>query len=108
MNYLEDDGHGPVPMEVGAMKGKKKARRETAKESTARALESTTRTMSTARATSMAKVTSKARTRGRNAKTKDKEMTRDQHPTRASKAFASHVASGGTRRASVGKVTFKE
>ena len=25
MNYLEaeDDGHGPVPMEVGAMKGKK-------------------------------------------------------------------------------------
>ena len=25
MNYVEaeDDGHGPVPMEVGAMKGKK-------------------------------------------------------------------------------------
>ena len=36
MNYLkaEDDGHGPAPMEVGAMKGRKetKARRDTAKE----------------------------------------------------------------------------
>ena len=30
MNYLEaeDDGHGPVPMEVGAMKGKKGGQRQ--------------------------------------------------------------------------------
>ena len=30
MNYLEaeDDGHGPVPMEVGAMKGKKGDKRQ--------------------------------------------------------------------------------
>ena len=91
-------------MVVGAMK----ARRVTAKESTARALESTTRAMSTARTTSIAKAMRKAKTRGRKAKAKDKEWTRDQHPTRASKATAGHVASGGIRRVNVGKVTFKE
>ena len=77
MNYLEaeDDGHGPVPMEVGAMKGKKgdkKARRVTTKENTARALESTTSTASTARTRSMAKATRKARKKGRKAKVKGK------------------------------------
>ena len=63
MNYLEaeDDGHGPVPMEVGAIRARKetKARRVTAKESTARALESTTRTTSTATTTSTAKAVKK-------------------------------------------------
>ena len=59
MNYLEaeDHGHGPVPMEVGAMKGKKgdKGKKRFGKGKYGRALESTTRTASTARTTSMAK-----------------------------------------------------
>ena len=52
MNYLEaeDDGHGPVPMEVGAMKARKEtnARRVTAKQSMAKVWESTTNVTSTA------------------------------------------------------------
>ena len=39
----------------------------------------------------------------RKAKEKDKEKTRSQHQIRISKATAGHVASGRTRRVSVGK-----
>ena len=78
------------------------------KKNAARALESTTRTTSTARTTSMAKAMWKAKKKERKAKEKDKERRRNQHPTRASKATASHVASGSTRRVSVGKVTCKQ
>ena len=38
------------------------------------------------------------------AREKDKEKTRSQHQILFSRATAGHVASGGTRRASVGKV----
>ena len=41
------------------------------------------------------------------AKEKDKEKTRSQHHIRVSRAIAGHVASGSTRRVSVGKVTCK-
>ena len=82
VNYLEaeEDGHGPVPMEVGAMKGKKgdKSKMVTAKESTVRALQNTTRTTSTARTTSAAKAVKKEKKKGK-AKEKDKEKTISQH-----------------------------
>ena len=67
-----------------------KARRVTAKERMARALESTTRTMSTAKVNEHGKGHEKA-TRGRKAKAKVKERLRGQHQTRASKATAGPV-----------------
>ena len=82
------------------------ARRVTAKESMARVLESTTRATSTARTTSSAQAVKKKK-KERKAKAKDKEKTRNQHQIRVSRATAGHVASGGTRRVSVGKVTCK-
>ena len=107
MNYLEaeDDGHGKVPMEVGAMKGKKEteARRAVAKESLATVWESTTQAMSTAKGT----ITAKARKRKR--KERQRKRTRKRRETSAKlvKATAEHVANGDTRRVSVGKDTCK-
>ena len=95
ISYLEaeDDGHGPVPMEIDAMKGKKgeKAKKkETAKESTAKAM-------------STAKKVRKEEKEERKAEEKDKEKTRNQRQIRVSKATAGHVANGNTRPVSVGK-----
>ena len=73
----------------------------------ARVLESTTRAMSTARTMSMAKAVKKEKKKERRAKAKDKERTRSQRQIRVSRDTASHVASGDTRRVSVGKVTCK-
>ena len=88
MNFLEaeDDGHGPVPMEVGAMKGKKETE---------------------ARRAITTKAVRKEKKKGRKAKEKDKEKMRNQRQTRVSKATAGHVANGDTRRVSVGKGTWK-
>ena len=110
MNFLEaeDDGHGPVPMEVGAMKGKKgeKGKKGYGKgKSAARALGKSTRTTSTARTANTAKAVRKEKKEERKAKEKDKEKTRSQHQIRVSRAL--QVANGGPRRASVGKVARK-
>ena len=114
MSYLEadDDSNGPVPMEVGAMKGscKKgdKGKKGYAKGNYGKSFGKYDKSNEYRKNNECAKVMRKARTRERKANAKDKERTRDQHPTRASKATAGHVASGCTRRANVGKVTFKE
>ena len=112
MNYLEaeDDGHGPVPMEVGAMKGKKrdKSKKGYGKGKYGKSFRKVRqKTTSTARTPSTAEAVEKEKKKERKAKEKDKEKTRSQHQIRVSRATAGHVASGSTRRASVGKVTCK-
>ena len=69
--------------------------------------ESTAKATSTARTTSTTKAMRKEKKVERKAKEKDKEKTRSQRRIRVSKATAGHVASGGTRRVSVGKGTYK-
>ena len=69
----------------------------------AKVWESTTKAKSTARTTSTAKAMRKEKKEERKAKEKDKEKTRSQRQIRVSKATAGHVASGDTRRVSVGK-----
>ena len=71
----------------------------------AKVWESTTKAMSTARTTSTAKAMRKEKREERKAKEKDKEKTRSQRQIRVSRATAGHVASGDTRRVSVGKGT---
>ena len=104
MNYLEaeDDGHGPVPMEVGAMEGKKGDRGKKGY-GKGKFGESTTKVMSTARGTITAKAVRKEEKEERKAKEKDKEKTRNQLQIPVSKAPAEHVEDGDTRRVSVGK-----
>ena len=68
-----------------------------------RVLESTTRATSTPRTMSAAKAVKKER----RAKEKYKERTRSQRQIRVSRSTAGHVASGDTRRMSVGKGTRK-
>ena len=72
MNYLEaeDDGHGPVPMEVGAMKGKKvdRGKKVYGKGEFGKKWESTTKVMSTARGTITAKAVRKEEKEERKAK----------------------------------------
>ena len=107
MNYLEaeDDGHGPVPMEVGAMKGKKgdRGKKGYGKGKFGKIWESTTKVMNTARGTITAKAVRKEEKEERKAKEKDKEKTRNQLQIPVSKATAEHVENGDTRRVSVGK-----
>ena len=111
MNYLkaEDDSHGTVPMEVGAMKGKKgdRGKQGYGKGKFGKIWESTTEAMSTAKITITVKAVRKEKKEGRKAKEKDKEKTRNQRQTRVFKAPAGHVANGDTRRVSVGKDTCK-
>ena len=107
MNYLEaeDDGHGPVPMEVGAMKGKKgdRGKKGYGKGKLAKIWESTTKVMNTARGTITAKSVRKEEKEERKAKETDKEKARNQLQIPVSKATAVHVETGDTRRVSVGK-----
>ena len=79
----EDDGPGPVPMEVGAMKGIKetKARRVTAKESMANVSESTTK------ATSQQEQRLRQRQRERKRKRKEKQRKRTRKRREASAKF---------------------
>ena len=76
ISYLEaeDDSNGPVPMEVGAMEGS--ARKATDKKG-------------------YGKQKLRQELWKRQTSAKGKERMRDQHPTRDSKATASHAASGG-------------
>ena len=69
--------------------------------------ESTTKATSTSKTTITAKAMRKEKKEERKAKEKDKGKTRSQRQIRVFKATAGHVASGGTRRVSVGKVTCK-
>ena len=113
MNYLEaeDDGHGPVPEEVGAMEGKNgdKGKKGFSKGGYGKSFGKYNENNEHIKNNEYGKgETRKARKRVRMAKVKGKERTRNWHPTRASKATAGHVASGGTRRASVGKDAFKQ
>ena len=111
MNYLEseDDGHGPVPMEVGAMKGKKgdKGKKGYGKGKYGKSLGKYDKSNEYIRTRFTAKAMRKGKKEERKAKEKDKEKTRSQRQIRVSKTTAGHVASGGTRRVSVGKDTCK-
>ena len=106
MNYLEaeDDGHGPVPMEVGAMKGKK---RDKGNKGYGKSLGKYDKSTSTAKTTITAEAMRKEKKEERKAKEKDKEKTRSQRQIRVPKDTAGHVASGHTSRVSVGKDTCK-
>ena len=88
----EDDGHGPVPMEVGAMKGKKgdKSKKGYGKGKYGKSFGKYDKSNESARTTIAAKATRKER----KAKEKDKEKTRSQRQIRVSRATASHVANG--------------
>ena len=75
MNHLEaeDDGHGPVPMEVGAMARKEtEARRAMAKENLAKNWKSTTKVMNTTRGT----ITAKAVRKEEKSKERQRKRTR--------------------------------
>ena len=111
MNYLEaeDDGHGPVPMEVGAMKGKKgdTGKKGYGEGKYVKSLGKYDKSNEyTARTTSTAKAMRKEKKEERKAKEKDKEKTRSQRQIRVSRATAGHVASGDTRRVSAGSSEF--
>ena len=97
MNYLEaeDDGHGP-----GAMKGKKgdKGKKGYGKGKYGKSFGKYDKNNEYGK-----QRVKKEKKKERKAKEKDKEKTRGQHQIRVSRATAGHVASGGTRRASVGK-----
>ena len=71
MNYLEaeDDGHGPVPTEVGAMKGKK-ARRAMAKENLAKILGMYDKSNEHSKRNDYSKGSEKGRERGKKGKGK--------------------------------------
>ena len=111
MNYLEaeDDGHGPVPMEVGAMKGKKgdRGKKGYGKGKFGKSLGKYDKSNEHSKINDYGKGSEKKKKEGRKAKEKDKEKMRNQRQTRVSKATAGHVANGDTRRVSVGKDTCK-
>ena len=110
MNYLEakDDVHGPVPMEVGAMNCKKgdKGKKGYGKGKYGKSLGMYDKSNEYSKNNEYGKGSEKGRERGKKGKG-NKEKTRGQRQIRVSKATAGHVASGGTKRASVGKVTCK-
>ena len=111
MNFLEaeDDGHGPVPMEVGAMKGKTgdKDKKDYDKGKYGKSLGKYDKSNEYIKNNDYGKDSEKGKKEGRKAKEKDKEKTRNQRQTRVCKATAGHVANGDTRRVSVGKDTCK-
>ena len=82
MNYLEaeDDGHGPVPMEVGTMNGKKgdKGKKGYGKGKCGKNLESTTKATSTAKNNDYGKGNEKGKERGK--KGKGKGQGKDEKP----------------------------
>ena len=106
MNYLEaeDDGHGPVLMEVGAMKGKKgdKGRKGYSKGKCGNILGKYDKSNEYSENNEYGKNNEK-RKEERKAKEKDKERTRNQLQIPVSKATAEHVENGDTRRVSVGE-----
>ena len=102
MNYLEaeDDGHGPVPMEVGAMKGKKgdKGKKGHGKGKYCKNNEYS-------KNNEYGKGSEKGKEKGK--KGKGKGQGKDEKPAPNS-SFQGYCRScGGTSRASVGKVTCK-
>ena len=109
MNYLdaEDDGHGPVPMEVGAMKGKKgdKGKKGYGKGKFGKSLGKYDKSNEYSKNNDYGKGNEKEKKEER--KEKDKEKTRSQRQIQVSRATAGHVANGDTRRVSVGKGTCK-
>ena len=111
VKYLEaeDDSHGPVPMEVGAMKGKKgdKDKKGHGKGKYVKRLGKYDNSNEYSKNNEYGKGNEKIKKEERKAKEKDKEQTRSQRQIRVSKATAGHVAGGGTRRVSVGKGTCK-
>ena len=111
MSYLEaeDDGHGPAPMEVGAMKGKKgdKGKKGYGKGKFGKSLGKHDRSNEHSKIHDYGKGSEKEKKEERKAKDKDKEKTRNQRQSRVSKATAGPVANGDTRRVSVGKDTCK-
>ena len=78
MNYLEaeDDGHGPVPMEVGAMKGKKG---DKGKKGYGKSFGKYDKNNEYSKNNEYGKGSEKEEKKERKAKEKDKEKTRSQH-----------------------------
>ena len=100
MNYLEaeDHGHGPVPMEVDAMKGKKG---DNGKGKYGKSFGKYDKNNEYSKNNEYGKGSEKGKEKGKEGK--GKGQGKDEHQIRVSRATAGHVASGCTRRASVGK-----
>ena len=109
MNYLEAEDYGAVPMQVGAMKGKKgdRGKKGYGKGKFGKSLGKYDKNNEHSKINDYGKGSEKGKERGKTGKGKDKEKTRNQRQTRVSKATAGHVANGDTRRVSVGKDTCK-
>ena len=112
MNYLEaeDDGHGPVPMEVGAMKGKKgdRGKKGYGKGKFGKSLGKYDKSNEHSKIYDYGKGSEKGKERGKKGKGKGQgKDEKNQRQTRVSKTTAGHVANGDTRRVSVGKDTCK-
>ena len=107
MNYLEaeDDGHGPVPMEVGAMKGKKgdRGKKGYGKGKFGKILGKYDNSNEHSKRNDYSKGSKKGR---EIQKGKGKGQGKDEKTSckfSVSKATAEHVEDGDTRRVSVGK-----
>ena len=107
MNYLEAEGdsHGPVPMEVGAMKGKKG---DKGKKGYGKSFGKYDKNNEYSKNNEYGKGSEK---RKRKRKERQRKRTRKRREAsiqiRVSRATAGHAARVSTRRASVGKVTCK-
>ena len=98
-----------VPMEVGAMKGKKGDKGKTGygKGKYGKSFAKCDNSNEYRKNNECGKGSEKGKTKERKAKEKDKEKTKGQRQIRVSRATAGHVGSGGTRQVSVGKGTRK-
>ena len=99
MNYLEaeDDGHGPVPMEVGAMKGKKgdRGKKGYGKGKFGKNLGKYDKSNEHSKRNDYSKGSEKGRERGKKGKGKGQGKTRNQLQIPVSKATAEHVENVG-------------
>ena len=108
MNYLEaeDDGHGSVPMEVGAMKGKKgdRGKKGYGKGKFGKNLGKYDKSNEHSKRNDYSKGSEKGREKGKKGKGKGQgKDERNQLQIPVSKATAERVENGDTRRVSVGK-----
>ena len=111
MNYLEaeDDGHGPVPMEVGAMKGKKgdKGKKGYGKGKYGKSLGKYDKSNEYSKNNEYGKGNEKGKERGKKGKGKGQGKDEKPAPNSSFQGYCRSCGKWGTRRVSVGKGTCK-